>query len=124
MTTSNSRHLALGLLLALLASTFAVAQVRDTEPIKLKQPKPKIVKFKGKVLYMTRLSIIVRDPENNNLVRTFTFDEKLARKMAELWDRNRPYQHGDRVEIRYLAGSNTAVKIKGKPSKPARGLRP
>ncbi len=121
MTTSNSRHCALLLPLALLASSFASAQVRDTEPIKFKQPKPQIVKFKGEVLHMTRLAITVHAVENYNLVRTFTFEEKLARKMAKLCDRNHPYQHGDRVEIHYLAGSDTAVKIKGKP---APGLRP
>jgi len=124
LTTSNSRFLALGLLLAVLASAVAVAQVRDTELIKVKPLKPQVVKFKGEVLHMTGLAITVRAHENYNLVRTFTFAEKLARQMAELCDRNRPYQYGDRVEIHYLAGSDTAVKLKGKPSKPIPGLRP
>jgi len=124
LTTSNSRHLALGPLLAVLVTSVALAQVRDTELIKIHPPKPQIVKFKGEVLHMTRLAITVRARENYNLVRTFTFAEKLAPQMAELCDRNRPYQYGDRVEIHYLAGSDTAVKIKGKPSKPLRGLRP
>ena len=52
---------------------------------------------------------------NTNLVRTFTYDQKLARKIARLINEDKPFRYGDRVVIRFLPGSNLAVKIKGKP---------
>jgi len=91
------------------------AQVTTTKPIKVEAPKVKKEKFKGEVLAATRLSITVRSQKNTNLVRTFTYEEKLAAKINEQFDDNKIYQHGDRVEIEYLAGSDKAVKIKGEP---------
>lgn len=125
MTISIRTPLALALALWLLASLPLFAQVTDAKPIRIRQeaPKPRIEKFLGEVLHMTPVAITVRDRQNKNLVRTFTYDEKLAPKMAALLRNNRPFQHGDRVEIRFLAGSDTAVKIKGKPSPPRGGLR-
>ncbi len=35
--------------------------------------------------------------------------------MAELIDKDRSYQHGDRVTIEYPKGTDTAVKIDGEP---------
>ena len=98
----------------LLAPLPAVTQVTETAPIKIKAPKPKKEKFKGEVLSVTRVAITVRSRDNYNLVRTFTFDEKLASKIGKQWDENKPYQFGDRVEIQYLAGGDVATKIKGK----------
>ena len=92
-----------------------VSQVAETAPITIKAPKPKKEKFKGEVLSVTRVAITVRSRDNNNLVRTFVFDEKLASKIGEQWDKNKPYQFADRVEIQYIAGTDKATKIKGKP---------
>lgn len=113
MTSADlGRALALGLLLALAAPT--AAQVTDTKPVRVKVPKPKKLKFEGEVLSMNRVSITVRAPNNPYTVHTFSFNEKLAPKMARLVDENRAYLPGDRVVIRYLEGTDTAVKIKGK----------
>lgn len=107
------RALALGLLLGLAAP--AGAQVATTPPIKVEAPKPHKIKLKAEVLSVTRTSITVRDLENTNWVRTFTFSEKLAPKMTRQIDADRAYQHGDRVVIVFLEGTEVALKIKGKP---------
>ncbi|MGH9777468.1 MAG: hypothetical protein ACRD5I_03570, partial [Candidatus Acidiferrales bacterium] len=60
MTSSNlGRALVFGM--ALLLAPAAAAQVSDTQPIKIKTPKPKTEKFKGEVLSVTRVAITVRD---------------------------------------------------------------
>lgn len=123
MTTSTSLRLALAGLFTLLATAPAPAQVRDTRPIRQQAPKPRVEKFLGEVLQMSRISITVRHRRNAALVRTFTYDQKLAPKVAELIERDRPFQYGDAVEIHYLAGTDTAVRIKGKRSPPRGGLR-
>jgi hypothetical protein len=94
----------------------AGAQVRvSPKKIKIEQPKPKLAKFNGEVLYMTRIAITVRSRENTNLVRTFSYDEKLAPKMAKMTDDDKTYQFGDVVEIEYADGTDQARDIKGKP---------
>lgn len=116
MTCANLRRLLVcGLLLSLTAN--AAAQVSESRPIKVETPKPKKEKFVGEVISMTRVAITVRSRDNSTLVRTFTFDEKLAKKMAQRLDRNQPFLFGDRVEIQFLVGTDKAVKIKGKPSR-------
>ncbi len=113
------------LLCFLLAAVSLAAQVRDTKAVQqnVRAEKPKLEKFQGEVLQMTRLAITVRQRGNPALVRTFTFDEKLAGQMAALVDRNHAFQHGDRVEIHFRPGTDTAVRIKGKPSPPRGGIR-
>lgn len=112
LTTRLRSALVFGLVLAVALT--AVAQTVSA-PVKVTTTKPKKVKFKGEVLHVTRVAITVRSRDNFNLVRTFTYDTKLAPKMNKKFDQNKLYQHGDRVEIIYLAGGDTAVKIKGKP---------
>lgn len=111
--TSSGRLLMAGLLLFF--GVNGAAQVETTAPIKVEAPKPKKEKFKGEVLLATRVSITVRSQKNYKHVRTFTYDEKVAAKINKQFDQNKLYQHGDRVEIEYLAGSDKAVKIKGEP---------
>lgn len=99
----------------LLASLPAAAQVETTAPIRIAAPQPKKVVFKGEVLHATRVAITVRSQFNANLVRTFTYDGKLASKIGKQFDENKLYQFGDRVKITHLAGTDTALKISGKP---------
>lgn len=106
---------ALALALLSLVALTAPAQVVTTEPVKVESPKPKKVKFKGEVLHATRVAITVRSRDNASLVRTFTYDVKLAAKMGKQFDENKLYQFGDRVEITHLAGTDTATKVSGKP---------
>ncbi len=115
MISADMRRAALGLLLLAVP---AAAQVSDSKPVQVEAPKPKKLRFKGEVLSVTRLAITVRSLENTNLVRTFTFSEKLAPKMAKQIDADRSYQHGDRVSVEYLDGTEVALKIKGKPRQP------
>lgn len=93
------------------------AQQQTTAPIKVKVPKPKLKKFKGEVLHANMIQIIVRSAENEKVIRTFTYTPEVKEKMMKIIDRG-GYQVGDKVEIHHEAGSNVAVKIKGKPSKP------
>jgi len=114
MTSADVRRaLILGVFLA--AALPAAAQVTTTEPIRVAAPKPKKIKWKAEVVVMTSVAITARDLENTNLVRTFRFDAKLAPKMSKMIGENRSYQSGDRVVIEFVEGTETAVKIKGKP---------
>jgi len=113
---TSGKRLAVVLVFFLAAPAASLGQFRIGKPIKSKvdEQKPKIVKFQGEVLYVTRVALTVRDQENKNLVRTFVFDEKLAAEIAKDFDRNKPFDFGDRVEIEYFERSDTAVKISGK----------
>lgn len=88
-------------------------------PIVVKQPKLKTLKYKGMVIIATRVQITVRDPQNERMVRTFRLSDEMQEKMQQIIDKG-GYQHGDKVEIHHLEGSDIALKIKGKPSKPPR----
>lgn len=105
-----------------LAALPAQAQVTTGTPITVrvktrKPPKPKTETFKGEVVYMNAGSISVRDPKNTLIVRTFTYSAALKKKLQTLIARG-GYQFGDKVQIRYVAGSSVAEGIKGKASKP------
>lgn len=83
---------------------------------KVKSAKVKLDTFKGEVVRMNTVSIIVRDPKNSYLVRTFTFSADLTKKLQTLIERG-GYQPGDTVTVRYEVGTSVADAIKGKPSK-------
>ena len=117
--------------LATLAAFVAIAGVLSAAParaqettgkaitFKAKTVKPEKVKietFKGEVVRMNTVSIIVRDPKNSYVVRTFTFSPDLTKKLQPLIDRG-GYQPGDKVAVSFAAGSTVAQSIKGKPSK-------
>jgi hypothetical protein len=99
----------------------ARAQETTASPVTLKArttkpEKVKIETFKGEVVRMNTVSIIVRDPKNSYVVRTFTFSPELTKKLQDLIGRG-GYQPGDMVTIRYAHGTSEAQLIKGKPSK-------
>ena len=116
MTNSSIRAALLAVVLALLG-TGVSAQVETSKPVKLKTAKTKLEKFKGEVLSMTNVQIIVRSVENERLIRTFTYTPEVRERMQQIIDKG-GYQHGDKVEIHCAPGSDVAIKIKGKPSKP------
>jgi hypothetical protein len=104
---------------ALAAAVFAPAapaQVTTTAPVVIKQPKPKLEKFKGRVLSANISSIMVQSSDNEKVVRTFQYSPELRDKMQAIIDEG-GYQHGDVVTVFTDPGSNVALKIKGKPSK-------
>ena len=117
--------------LAILTSIVAILGVLCASPVraqvttgkavtlKAKTVKPEKVKldtFKGEVVRMNTVSIIVRDPKNSYIVRTFTFSPDLAKKLQPLIDRG-GYQPGDKITVLFEQGSTVAQSIKGKPSK-------
>ena len=115
MTLTTKLRTAFVLGLVLTAGLLALAQTTIAPAIRISAPKPKKVKFKGEVLHTTRVAITVRSRDNSNLVRTFIYDTKLSKKVNGQFDKNKIYQHGDRVVITYFAGGDLALKIKGKP---------
>ena len=85
------------------------AQVTTTAPIKLKQPKVKIDRFKGTVVNCTPVAITVRSTADTNRIRTFSFTPQLTRKME-----NRRMENGAKVNVKYQHMTDTAVALKGK----------
>jgi hypothetical protein len=83
-------------------------------------PNTQKLKFRGQVVNETSKFITVRssDPDHLNELRTFTFSPELQPKMQSILDAG-GYQSGDRVTVTFFAGSTVALKISGKPSKPA-----
>lgn len=109
------------MLASILAPAPAAAQENTATPVTLKAKtmKPAKVKtdtFKGEVVRMNTVSIIVRDPKNSYVVRTFTFSPDLTKKLQSLIGRG-GYQPGDEVTVHYKDGTSEAETIKGKPSK-------
>jgi hypothetical protein len=102
------------------AAVSARAQVTTAPVIKLKpvhtqQPKPAKTRFE--VLHMMTTAIQVRSLVNGMEIHTFTYSDQIRDTMQKLVDQG-GYQYGDQVEIQYQPGTEIALKIKGKPSKP------
>jgi hypothetical protein len=115
--TRNSIRVGLLLLALGLLPLPAAAQEQVSEPIKLKAPKKKKEKFQGQVVEFNRWFIKVRSPKSRYDVRTFNFSPEVRKKMLKVLDEG-GYQFGDKVTIEHEPGSDVALKIKGKPSKP------
>ena len=117
-TTNLLRVLAAGLLW--LVAVGATAQSTSGQPIQSKSPRLKEEIFRGEVIHATRVAITVRSRTNYNLVRTFTYNQKLATQVGKQMDSNKLFEFGERVEITYLAGTDTAVQIKRQPGQKRR----
>lgn len=88
--------------------------VRSSSP-KSSQNKPE--KFLGKVIFTTSTAITVRSRDNARMIRTFTYGPAIRDQELKILNQG-GYQYGDKVEIFYKLGSDVALRIKGKPSKP------
>jgi hypothetical protein len=102
------------------AAVPARAQVTTGPVIKLKplhtqQAKPAKTRFE--VLYMMTTGIQVRSLVNGMEIHTFAYSDQIRDRMLKLIDQG-GYQYGDKVVIQYQPGTEVALKIKGKPSKP------
>ena len=97
----------------------ARAQIDISKPIAIKtiKSKTKLEKFQGEVLHANPVTMTVRSRENERVIRTFTYSPKVKGQIQQILDQG-GYQYGDKVEIQYEAGSDVAIRIKGKPSKP------
>lgn len=93
----------------------AAAQVSESKPIKIKQPKIKKVKYRGTVVSVTLLAITVRDATDLRIIKTFRLVAKASEKMVQILEQG-GYQVGDKVTIIHERGSDVALEVKGKPS--------
>jgi hypothetical protein len=80
------------------------------------KPKPGIAKFEGFVMNANIAQISVRAMGNDLTIRTFPLSPAASTKMQKIVDKG-GYQYGDKVTVLYDAVTQSAVKIKGKPSK-------
>jgi hypothetical protein len=92
----------------------------STAPIIVSQqtPEPKIRKTRFEVLHMMINAIQVRSLADNREIHTFIYSDRIRDRMQALFNNNGGYQYGDKVVIHYMPGSDVALEIKGKPSKP------
>jgi hypothetical protein len=112
------------LLLAVGAAWAASAPVRAQEvtrpviPIKpLHSSNEKPVKSRFQVLRMMPAAIQVQSVADEREIHTFAYSDQIREQMQNLLDEG-GYQFGDKVVIEYRPGTEVALKIKGKPSKP------
>jgi hypothetical protein len=91
------------------------APVIKAKPMRTAEPKPAKTRFA--VLHMMSTAIQVRSLVNEREIHTFTYSEQIRDQMQKLLDQG-GYQYGDTVVIRYMPGTDVALQIKGKPSKP------
>jgi hypothetical protein len=102
------------------ASAPAPAQevTRPVIPIKpLHPPNEKPVKSRFQVLRMMTTAIQVQSVADEREIHTFAYSDQIRDQMRNLLDQG-GYQYGDKVVIEYRPGTEVALKIKGKPSKP------
>jgi hypothetical protein len=126
----RSNYLALLLLAGLAASAFVAnaagraaaisSPAAQTTTVATTSAPHAKVKFHGAVVSQTSTFITVSssNPDRLNEVRTFTFSAQLQPKMQRILDAG-GYQNGDKVVVTSLAGSNVALNVRGRPSKPA-----
>ena len=123
---SLSRAFALFLLAAFAACAPAIsARAQETNTPILTDKKTqtdssgqgKPVKARFEVLHMLPNSIQVRSLVNGLELHTFAYSDPIRGNMQKVFDQG-GYQYGDKVEIWYQPGTEVALKIKGKPSKP------
>ena len=84
----------------------------------VKQTSPKPVWMKAVVVHADAHSMVVREEDNERMLHTFTYSEKVAEHMAKILDGGENFQMGDKVEILHLPDKLEAIRIKGSPSKP------
>ena len=106
---------------AMVAPARAQDQTVDTsKPIVVRVNKPKSAqheKFKGEVIVFTAAAITVRSQNDERLIRTFSYSDAVRDAMQQILDRG-GYQYGDKVIIECEKGSNVALRVRGKPTRP------
>jgi hypothetical protein len=96
--------------------------VSEVAPIVVKAitPKPKptgLQKFQGYIVHANIVQVTVRAKGDDLAVQTFPLSQPLAAQMQKIVDSG-GYQYGDKITVYYDPQSRTAVKLKGKPSRP------
>jgi hypothetical protein len=91
------------------------APMIKAKPMRTAAAKPTRTRFE--VLHMMTTAIQVRSLVNQREIHTFAYSDQIRDQMQKLLDQG-GYQYGDKIQIRYQPGTEVALKIKGKPSKP------
>jgi hypothetical protein len=101
------------------ASSSAQAQFQVSQPVVVKSPKPstKLLKYKGTVISANSATITLRNPQNPQLIQSFSFSPQVRDQMVKILTRG-GFQYGDVVTVQHAAGSDVAQRMHGKPSKP------
>jgi len=76
-----------------------------------------IIRTRFVVQQMTYQSIVVHSPNDFRVTHTFVFSPGIRDQMQKLFNSG-GYQYGDTVSVWYRPGTEIALKIKGKASKP------
>ena len=100
-------------------SSSARAQFQVSQPVVVKSPKPstKLLKYSGTVISANSATITLRNPENPQLVQSFSFCPQVRDQMVKILTEG-GFQYGDKVTVKHAAGSDVAQSMHGKPSKP------
>ncbi|MGO9844962.1 MAG: hypothetical protein ACLPZF_27775 [Candidatus Acidiferrales bacterium] len=89
--------------------------------VKVLTPKPKVPagleKFEGYIVHANIAQVTVRAKGNDMGIQTFALNQTVSAQMQRIVDQG-GYQYGDKITVYYDPSSHTAVKIKGKPSRP------
>jgi len=118
--TRNKTHalsLAAALLLAgaFLAGSAPEAGARSA-PAPAQQTQ-KIIKTHFVVMHTLFQALQVRSATDIYELHTFTYSPQIRDQMQKILNAG-GYQYGDKVTVWYRSGTDVALKIKGKPSKP------
>ncbi|MFZ0411698.1 MAG: hypothetical protein WBS18_00120 [Candidatus Acidiferrales bacterium] len=100
----------------MLAPEMRAQSVDTTVPMVVKQNRPRPVWMKARVVRADGATIVVRNPENEREIHTFTYSGKSLAKIQQVLA-DGGYQVGDRVKILYQPGDTVALDLRGKPSK-------
>lgn len=79
-------------------------------------PKQKTAVFRGEVVRFNSTAITVRSAQEPLMLHTFTYAPKLREKVIRLLETG-GYEYGEKVKVRYVPGTETAVAIHGKTTK-------
>jgi hypothetical protein len=118
--TRNKQFAVLFAAFVFFSSAILVRAQAPTTPIVVKSkpaPSEKPIKAHFEVLHMMINAIQVRSLADEREIHTFIYSDQIRDRMQALFN-NGGYQYGDKVEIYYMHGSDVAVNIKGKPSRP------
>lgn len=104
--------------LALAGAAFAPRASAQASPVVMaKQTTQKPVWLKVEVMRFGQNSMTVRIPGQETRILTFTYATSAQPQVQKVLN-NGGYQYGDAVKIRYIPGTNVALRIHGKASKP------
>lgn len=121
MTRNKKVALCIAAALAFCSAAIPARAQDTTAPITLTKPaetpnaKTKMAKFQ--VLHMMSNAIQVQSLANQREIHTFTYSDGIRGEMQNLFNQG-GFQYGDKVKIVYQPGSEIALRIKGRPSKP------